>query len=295
MVNGLIWSLYGLLALLFLSGWHLLRGLPEPPPARADAPIECEWPRAAVDAAAIPDSVFAALSGAGAQQVGSRSELPYRLAGTFLKYGSPDHNRDRQRKAIIDDIERRRQALLEEGESYRDIGVLRISRDHILVERDGRQHELWLSFDDSSAADETGQGAGDEAAVRDLDSGAGNRFGRRVGESKWVFSKQALRDFYAEMLDDPARAVDIYETMRPDYDDERNIQGYVVDIVGEKGFFDAVGLRNGDVVRKVNSMEMRSRNRAEYFIREFMKDRVGAVVLDIERDGEERKQIYMLR
>ena len=70
---------------------------------------------------------------------------------------------------------------------------------------------------------------------------------------------------------------------------------YVLDVEGEADFFRAVGLVQGDVVRRVNSMEMTNRNRAEYFIREFVVDRVNAFVIDIERDGEPTRLMYHVR
>jgi type II secretory pathway component PulC len=290
----LIGALFVLLLVLAAVAWHLLNALPT---AGMSAPFPSEpryWTESGRAGLEDLDSgVFAYLGSRGPAPASER-ELAYRLAGTFLEYGSPDGPKP-ARKAIIDDLERGEQALLSEGDSYRDIVVDRISTDHILVEREGMIHELWLSF---SSADQAEDGAPGRSAPSDPaaeEFGDSNRFGRQVDEMRWVFQKDALRDFYNELLDDPARAVDIYETMRPDYDAQERIQGYVVDIVGEQDFFAAVGLRNGDIVRKVNSMEMRSRNRAEYFIKEFMQDRVNAVVLDIERDGEARKQVYLLR
>ena len=73
------------------------------------------------------------------------------------------------------------------------------------------------------------------------------------------------------------------------------VDGYRLDRAGEQAFYEAVGLTENDVVRKVNSMKMIKQERAEYFIREFVQDRLSAVVLDIERDGESMKLIYYLR
>ncbi len=56
-----------------------------------------------------------------------------------------------------------------------------------------------------------------------------------------------------------------------------------------------MGLRDGDVVRKVNSMRMTSQRRAEYFIGEFVQDRLGAVVIDVERDGQPQKLVYLVK
>ncbi len=65
--------------------------------------------------------------------------------------------------------------------------------------------------------------------------------------------------------------------------------------VGEKDFYSEVGFQDGDIVRKVNSMRMTSQRRAEYFIGEFVQDRLGAVVIDIERNGEPKKLVYLVQ
>ena len=56
-----------------------------------------------------------------------------------------------------------------------------------------------------------------------------------------------------------------------------------------------MGMKEGDVVRKVNSMDMTSRQRAEYFIKEFAADRANVFMIEIERDGTPQKLIYQVR
>ena len=73
------------------------------------------------------------------------------------------------------------------------------------------------------------------------------------------------------------------------------IAGYVLGMEGEKEFFQAAGLQDGDVVRKVNSINMTSQKRAEYLIREFLQSRISALVFDIERDNQAQKLIYFIR
>jgi hypothetical protein len=42
-------------------------------------------------------------------------------------------------------------------------------------------------------------------------------------------------------------------------------------------------------------MRMVSQRRAEYFLSEFLKNRVSALVLDVEREGKPEKMIYLIR
>jgi type II secretory pathway component PulC len=102
-------------------------------------------------------------------------------------------------------------------------------------------------------------------------------------------------DYYQELLDEPERMVAVFDTMKPVRDERNKITGYVVGIEGEKDFFEAVGLRQGDIVRSVNSIPMTNRKRAEFLIDEFIKDNMSAVVMDVERGGQPVKQVYQLR
>ena len=104
-----------------------------------------------------------------------------------------------------------------------------------------------------------------------------------------------LVEYYKELMDEPDRLVKVFDSLKPLYDGQRRITGYVLGVEGEKEFFDAVGLKEGDIVRSVNSMKMTSQSRAEYFIGEFIKGRLGALVLDVERGGEPKKLIYLIR
>jgi type II secretory pathway component PulC len=102
-------------------------------------------------------------------------------------------------------------------------------------------------------------------------------------------------DYYAELRDEPERLVKIFDSMKPVYSQDRKITGYQLGIEGEADFFASTGLQQGDVVTSVNSMEMTSRNRAEYFIKEFIADRANAFVLDVQRGGNPLKLMYEVR
>lgn len=215
----------------------------------------------------------------------------FRLAGTFMALG--EDAASVYRKAILDDLRQKRQMLVSEEDTIGSIEVRRIYHNRIILADNGREEELLLSFSgEASAPASSTNRPPEQKAEKALEYG---RFGKRVGENRWVFQREAIMDYYREMLDHPERAVLLYESLKPDYNENRQIEGYVLDVAGEGDFFKEIGMREGDVVRKVNSMRMVSQNRAEYFISEFAKDRLSAVVMDIERDGKPEKLIYMIR
>ncbi len=217
----------------------------------------------------------------------------YRLAGTFFASGE----RQQSRKAIIDDLLGQgpgNQKLVGEGDALNDSGVLvaEIQTDYAILRAGSREEKIWLSFAggpvrDALKADRAGLDTGAEDAML-------ARFGARVEDRRWLLKRDALLDYYQELMADTERLGRVFESLKPVYKQSR-IAGYVLDVAGEKEMFHAFGLRQNDVIRKVNSMPMTSQRRAEYFISEFVKNRVNGFVLDIERDGKPQKFVYLIR
>jgi type II secretory pathway component PulC len=219
----------------------------------------------------------------------------FRLAGTFFAFGDASETSNSYCKAILDDLDKKEQCLVAEGDDLGGVRVARILRDRVVLLGPAGEEELWLSFSGGRAGSNVLSAAGTPApGSGELPGLEVNRFGKRVGEGRWVLSRDALMEYYREVMEDPERLASLYVSMKPDYK-EGSIAGYLVDPEGEQDFFRATGLQNGDIVRKVNSMNMVSQRRAEYFIGEFAKNRVSALVIDIERDGQPKKLIYMIR
>ncbi len=224
----------------------------------------------------------------------------YRLAGTFMAFDNGDETTMRRSaRAIIDDLQERRQELVREGEELNGLQVLRIYRERVVVAMNGVEEELWMDFR-GGVASRSDEPAAEEHNGLFPDPPPGRpevleetRFGQRVGDTRWELNRQALMDYYQEVIDDPERAVALYESMRP-VRSGNQIEGFSLSPAGEQELFSAMGLHEGDVIRRVNSLEMINQQRAEYFLREFAQDRLEALVLDIERDGEERKLIYLM-
>jgi hypothetical protein len=261
------------------------------PAASTPARAAVAWPDAtsvaAVDwsvlrrPAAPPPAVSAAPGGLAGR---------FRLAGTFLMSGGGNPAADR--RAILDDLLHREQFIVGEGLHFEDIDVLNVLPTVVVLRRGAEVVQVALSFAGAGApaAAPTGTvAAAGEAALENT------RFGRRVGPSRWVLNREELTKYYRELLEDPERIAALYLSMKPDYDAARQVTGYQVNIRGEGDFFRAVGLQEGDVVRKVNSMNMTSQRRAEMFISQFLKSELNAFVFDVERGGQPEKLVYLLR
>lgn len=256
---------------------------PEPPTETTRLPTAEAW------------NVFR-ITGAPAGNAGPLGER-FRLAGTFFLYGEDGSGEAAaRRRAIIDDVTEKKQLLVSEEDEIDGYTVSRIETDRVRLRRDGIEVELTLSFSAVSAAagGASAPRSAEAPSMEDMPALETTRFGKRVGENRWVIRRDELLRYYAELLDDPERIANVYASLKPKYE-ENNVAGYVLNAEGEADFFRAIGLQEGDVIRRVNSMRMVSQRRAEYFISEFMKNRVSALVFDIERGEKEEKLIYLIR
>lgn len=292
-LKGWKWTALALLALAALLALRLAlagrgaRAVAERPAAVVAEPFR--WPELAAGAWNVFRSGAAPAPAAPAGQLAAR----YRLAGVFLILGDPDAVGAEHRCAILDDVQEQRQILAGEGEDVGSARVVRVAADHVVLSADGREETLVLTAGTLPGRDGASAGAAAAEPAKILET---TRFGNRVGETRWEINKAAVLEYYREMMDNPERLAGLFNAMEPDRDVEGKVAGYRLNVArGEKDFYTQVGLRDGDVVRKVNSMRMTSQRRAEYFIGEFVQDRLGAVVIDVERDGQPQKLVYLVK
>jgi len=259
-------------------------------------PIKATWPTIAPDKFDFDASVFKKTSSdASAMMPQGSAAKRFRLAGTFFAVGLNQQSR----KAILDDLQKKEQILVAEGDLIdhvpqgvpdNETRVVSIMSDRIIVRRGAIDEQIMLCFAGNSQSN--AQQAAYSAAV--AEGNIQNRFGKRVGDKRWVLTRSELMNYYKEVLNNTDRLAKIYDSLKPVYH-ENKIAGYTLQVEGEGDMFTALGLQQGDVIRQVNSMPMTSQTRAEYFIGEFVKNRVNGFVLDIERSGRKEKLIYMVR
>ena len=218
------------------------------------------WPAAGKGFTAADWSVFApgsASPAADRQKIAGR----FRLAGTFFAFAQGMRNK---RKAVLDRIADGHQLIVSEKDRVEDVDVLRIFHDHVVLKSaSGNEEELWLGF--SAAAGASAGSASSGAATPEKGKGRGSTpaifGGKQVGKTSWVFKRENLLDYYQELRNNPTRLYAVFQSLKPIYGEYNRITGYQLGIEGEKGFFDAVGFHEGDIVRKVNSVKMSNRKR----------------------------------
>ena len=247
----------------------------------------------------VPDAgiwnLFRSGESAAPAPTGGELAARYRLAGVFLMLSGDPGADSENRCAILDNLQTKQQMLGTEGEWLDDVRVVRVESDRVVLS-DGEREETILLAAGSLERD----GARDADAQ--LVAGApglileSNRFGNRVGDTRWDISREAVLQYAQEVMDSPERTAELFLAMNADWDDEGDVAGYRLNMErGENEFYSLVGFQDGDIIRRVNSMRMVSQRRAEYFIGEFLQDRLGAVVIDIERNGEEMKLVYLIQ
>ncbi len=224
----------------------------------------------------------------------------YRLAGVLImQEGNGVERGDEDRRfAILDRLENGHQLILGEGEEDEGVRAVRIENEYVLLAEGEREEMVFLAppaigGKRGGGGREKGRDTGKPTAPEPLET---NRFGARVGEARWEIERTELLKYAQEVMDDPRRVSGMYLGMEPDYNEEREIEGYRLNTkCGEAEFYGMIGLEDGDVIRRVNSIKMTSQRRAEFLMGEFFQERLGTVVLDIERDGEPKKLVYLFR
>lgn len=264
--------------------------LPELPKKPAHAVPPPAWPQIDTQSLRFDGQMFK--KQAGEQLAVNLGPLArrFRLAGTFFAASSYQQSR----KAIIDDIQKKTQCLVAEGDTLdQNIMVVSIFRDRVVLRDGNNDEQLWLSFAGGDKPATTANRPEADVTQGQADAALG-RFGKRTGERRWVLQRNEVLRYYQELLNNPDRLAKVFESLKPVYQTGK-IAGYTLDVEGEGEVFRAFGLKQGDIIRQVNSMPMISQSRAEYFINEFVKDRVNGFVIDIERETKPEKMIYLIR
>lgn len=199
--------------------------------------------------------------------------------------------------AFIEERQTKRQKGYRAGDALGDgCSISEVRADCVIVSTPSGDETL--RFDWAGGGD-GGQDGG--AGTPGDPAGSANAFFRRMGGSRkgtnqWFFAREAVLEYVDELKARPERLVAVFDSLAPVYAEGGSITGYKLDVKGEKDFFDAAGLAQGDIVRKVNYIPMTNRMAAESLIRRFTTDGdFDFIVIEIERDGATMQQIYHVR
>ena len=216
----------------------------------------------------------------------------FRFAGTFSLYDGIGVSDASFRRAVISYQPEQRQYIVSEGDVIGGATVVRIDATEILLRRGEQEGVLQLRGERAAAGTDRARAATDSAAN---DAVVETRFGQQTAEGTWSMDREALLAYYEELLDEPERLLQVFDSMQPIYAADGSIEGYQLQTVGEAEFFAAAGFQEGDKVRAVNTLAMTNRRRAEFFIRQVVENDLNAIVIDLEREGTPKRLVYELR
>lgn len=235
------------------------------------------------------------------------SDLPVTLTGTMVA-GDP-----RWSMALMVDTSSRASFMASEGEAILEEGVkvIKIERDRVLVEREGRLEQIELEGD---GAPKAGAGARRSSLARppsrsvtgarpttptptvskpEVSSPKNDQFAdlrkgiEKVNESSFKVSRQTLTDALANpgKFRDGTRPIPNYKGGK--------VNGFK--LVGMKpgSLYYDLGIRPGDIITSVNGKPLDSPNRALELYQQL--NNLDKVVLGVERNGQDRSLTFSIK
>ena len=260
----------GLLAVLI----NALHGKPQEP--KLDADISGSQARSLIEedmeSAEAPGlAPHETASGRPGLSIADKSTLT--LEGTFMSHPSG------RRKAIIKYPGG--QLIVAAGDKLGESEVLQIAANQVVFQH---MSQKWrLDSQNAGVHDTTG------AAAQSLPGFSPS------GQGKWEVSRREVLDYYELLLEEPEQLLALFESFRPLYDHDRQIRAYQVRVPGDDSFLRRAGFGDRDVVVSVNAMAMKSRQRAESLIRDFVENRTNRFVFIVQRDGATLTHEYHVR
>jgi general secretion pathway protein C len=202
-----------------------------------------------------------------------RTDLNLKLWGTALA------NDPARSFAIIEDQAARRQVLYRVGDSILEVATLaRVEWDRVILDRDGAEEVLEIS-----SARASGKGAAPGGATG---AGAGERI-RKTADNKFLIDRRELEQTVANINEvfTQARAVPFFENGKT--------VGFRVFAIKPGSVFEKIGLQNGDVINRVNGVELTDPTKAISLFTELQNE--GHIAVDLQRNKQSKNFSYEIR
>jgi general secretion pathway protein C len=198
-----------------------------------------------------------------------RTDLNVKLWGTAID------SDPRASHAIIEDLATRAQALYRIGDTVLDVATLtRVEWDRVVLERDGVEEVLDLELQRRGP---NARGAAVPAAGRI----------QRTADNKFVIDRREVEKTVKNLNEvfTQARAV-------PHFQDGTTV-GFRVFQIKPGSVFERIGLKNGDVVKRVNGVELTDPTKAITLFTELQNE--GHIAVDLERNRKAQSFSYEIR
>jgi general secretion pathway protein C len=251
------------------------------PAAAPPAPAAAAEPESAYAMIAERD-VFNAVKRQGAEP-GGASETAYKRTDLNLKlWGTALAHDPAESFAIIEDQAARRQNLYRVGDTILEVATLaRVEWDRVVLSRDSGEEVLEISSARASGKDAAAAPAGGAAP------GAGNERIRKTADNKFLIDRRELESTVANINEvfTQARAVPFFENGKT--------VGFRVFAIKPGSVFEKIGLQNGDVINRVNGVELTDPTKAISLFTELQNE--GHIAVDLQRNKQAKNFSYDIR
>ena len=201
-----------------------------------------------------------------------QTDLNVKLLGTAVA-ANPGHS-----YAIIEDLATREQLLYHVGDDILDAATLtRVEWDRVVLSRNGAEEILDLSLD------RTPRG---QVATRAVAAAGAGRI-RKTANNKYVIDRREVEDTVKNLNEvfTQARAVPFFR--------EGKTVGFRVFAIKPGSVFERIGLKNGDIVRRVNGVELTDPTKAITLFTELQNE--GHIAVDLDRSQKAQSFSYEIR
>lgn len=164
------------------------------------------------------------------------------------------------------------------GEEVFHFGTLKkINKSSVEIERDSRRYTVTMPADEGLPSYQT-QGSRSETQ---------SSFARQIGEKEYLLDSRKVQDALAnpeQILTDARLLPNIHDGKQ---------EGFTISEVVDGGLYHSLGLRNGDVLLKINGLEISNPEVAMQALSALQG--MNTIDLDIIRDGRNRSMNYQIR
>ncbi len=248
------------------------RSAPPPPPTLKPVTAEPESAYAVIYERDVFHAVKRDVDDEGPTSEAKRTDLNVKLWGTAVAHDPA------QSFAVIEDLAARRQGLYRVGDPIAEVATLaRVEWSRVILERNGEEEVLEIAT--ARGPEKTSQAPGTASARSERI--------RKTADNKFLIDRRELEKTVENLNEvfTQARAV-------PYFQDGKTV-GFRVFAIKPGSVFEKIGLQNGDVIQRVNGVELTDPTKAISLFTELQNE--GHIAVDLQRNKQAKSFSYEIR
>ncbi|MDD8043219.1 MAG: hypothetical protein PHF14_05290 [Verrucomicrobiota bacterium] len=180
------------------------------------------------------------------------------------------------------------------GQNMGDAVLLRIQPNEVLVRREDGRQEILRFLDPASGPAPRALTAPQVTQQSGLEGGRAAQIVFPVNPFRRQINREDALSYIEEVYSDLETLSAYAAGFKPMLQGDQ-LQGFMLGPSLPKDMLQATGLQPGDIIRRVNSLELDATSKIDYFFDEFTGNRLGAIVLDVERSGVRTNLVYNVK